>query len=65
VINNIHARNMTIIWIEHIVHALASTVDRILVINFGLKLGEGPPQKILDSREFQEVYLGVEDEWLS
>jgi branched-chain amino acid transport system ATP-binding protein len=60
VIGAIRARGVTIIWIEHIVHALASVVDRIVVINFGSKLTEGPPQAVLASRELQEVYLGVE-----
>jgi branched-chain amino acid transport system ATP-binding protein len=59
VIAEIRARRVTIIWIEHIVHALISVVDRILAINFGVKLAEGLPQEVLASREFQEIYLGV------
>ena len=59
VIAEIRSRRITIIWIEHIVHALLSAVDRILAINFGVKLAEGPPQEVVASREFQEVYLGV------
>ena len=59
VIAEIRARRITIIWIEHIVHALISVVDRILAINFGVKLAEGLPQEVLASREFQEIYLGV------
>jgi branched-chain amino acid transport system ATP-binding protein len=60
VIAEIRARQVTIIWIEHIVHALVSSVDRIMAINFGNKLAEGPPQELLASREFQEIYLGIE-----
>jgi len=60
VIAAIRARGVTIIWIEHIIHALASAVDRILVINFGARLIEGPPQEVLASRELHEIYLGVE-----
>jgi branched-chain amino acid transport system ATP-binding protein len=59
-IGAIKARGVTIIWIEHIVHALTALADRILVINFGSKLVEGSPQEVLNSRELQEVYLGVE-----
>jgi len=59
-IAEIRSRRITIIWIEHIVHALVSAVDRILAINFGVKLVEGQPQEVLASREFQEVYLGVD-----
>jgi len=59
VIAEIRARGIAIIWIEHLVHALVSSVDRILALNFGVKLAEGLPQEILASREFQEIYLGV------
>jgi branched-chain amino acid transport system ATP-binding protein len=60
VIAQIRARRVTIIWIEHIVHALVSAVDRILAINFGVKLAEGLPQEVIASRAFQEIYLGVD-----
>jgi branched-chain amino acid transport system ATP-binding protein len=60
VIGELRARRITLIWIEHIVHALASAVDRILAMNFGVKLAEGPPQEIIASKEFQEIYIGVE-----
>jgi branched-chain amino acid transport system ATP-binding protein len=60
VIADIRARGVTLIWIEHVVHALASGVDRILAMNFGTRLAEGHPEAILASKEFQEIYLGVE-----
>src|SRR6478752_1169356 len=43
-IRAIHARGTTIVWIEHIVHALVSIASRLIVMNFGQKLAEGPPQ---------------------
>jgi branched-chain amino acid transport system ATP-binding protein len=60
VIAEIRAKGITIIWIEHIVHALISSVDRIMAINFGIKLTEGHPKEVIDSPEFQEIYFGVE-----
>ncbi len=60
VIQDIRQRGVTIIWIEHLIHALASSVDRVLAMNFGSKLAEGLPQAILASKAFQEVYLGIE-----
>jgi branched-chain amino acid transport system ATP-binding protein len=60
VIADIRAKGITIIWIEHIVHALISSVDRIMAINFGVKLTEGQPKEVVDSPEFQEIYFGVE-----
>lgn len=56
----IRAKGATIIWIEHIVHALVSSVDRILTMNFGNKLAEGVPKDIIASTEFQQIYFGVE-----
>jgi branched-chain amino acid transport system ATP-binding protein len=56
---DIRGQGVTIMWIEHVVHALAASVDRILVINFGALLVEGPPQEVLERPEFQEVYFGV------
>ncbi len=60
VIQAIREQDVTIIWIEHIVHALVSSVDRILAINFGTKLAEGKPDDIVKSPEFQQIYFGVE-----
>jgi len=37
-IRSIHARGISIIWIEHVVHALLAVADRLLVINFGKRL---------------------------
>jgi branched-chain amino acid transport system ATP-binding protein len=61
VIAAIRATGVTIIWVEHVLHALVSSVDRILVINAGEKLIEGAPQEVLASNEVQEIYLGVEE----
>ena len=59
-IKDIHARGVTIIWIEHVVHALLAVVDRLIVIDFGKKIAEGEPQAIMQSPEVQEIYLGIE-----
>lgn len=59
-IKDIHKNGVSIIWIEHVVHALLAVVDRLLVINFGKKIAEGEPESIMNSREVQEIYLGIE-----
>lgn len=58
-VQTIKSSGVTIIWIEHIVHALLSVVDRILAIDFGNKLAEGSPQAVIDSPEFQQIYFGL------
>jgi branched-chain amino acid transport system ATP-binding protein len=58
-IRAIHARGTTIVWIEHIVHALVSVASRLVVMNFGQKLAEGPPQTVIADARVKEVYMGI------
>lgn len=59
-IKDIHADGTTIIWIEHVLHALNSVVERLLVLDFGKVIGIGDPDEIMASREVREIYLGIE-----
>jgi branched-chain amino acid transport system ATP-binding protein len=59
-INDIRARGMTIIWIEHVVHALLAVASRLIVINFGAKLAEGEPRAVMASADVKRVYMGLE-----
>ena len=59
-IQAIHKRGTTIIWIEHVVHALLAVVERLIVIDFGKKIAEGAPKAIMESPEVKEIYLGVD-----
>lgn len=60
VIRAIHAEGVAIIWIEHVVHVLISFVQRLLVLNFGAKLADGPASEVMADAEVQRVYMGVE-----
>ncbi len=59
-IRSIHASGVTIIWIEHVLHALTSVVEQLLVLDFGKVIGLGEPEAIMASREVREIYLGIE-----
>lgn len=59
-IKGLRETGVSIVWIEHVVHALLAVVDRLIVIDFGKKLAEGEPQAIMQSREVREIYLGIE-----
>jgi len=59
-IRSIHAAGTTIIWIEHVLHALTSVVERVLVLDFGRVIGLGAPDAIMASKEVREIYLGLE-----
>ena len=51
---------VTMIWIEHVVHALLSVADRLFVINFGQELAQGLPQDVMNDPEVKRVYMGME-----
>jgi branched-chain amino acid transport system ATP-binding protein len=57
-IRKIHAGGTTIVWIEHIVHALLAVVSRLIVLNFGRMIAQGDPREVMDSAEVREIYLG-------
>lgn len=59
-IRDIHATGVSIIWIEHVVHALLAVVSRLVVIDFGKQIAAGDPRTMMDSREVKEIYLGIE-----
>jgi branched-chain amino acid transport system ATP-binding protein len=59
-INDIRSHGVTIVWIEHVVHALLAVASRLLVINFGAKLAEGAPRAVMASADVKRVYMGIE-----
>ncbi|WP_246730156.1 ABC transporter ATP-binding protein [Nitratireductor mangrovi] len=59
-IRRVHGGGVTIVWIEHVLHALTSVVDRLLVLDFGKVIGIGDPAEIMESRAVREIYLGIE-----
>jgi len=59
-IRRIHAEGTAIIWIEHVLHALTSVVERLMVLNFGKMLMIGAPDAVMAAPEVKEIYLGIE-----
>ncbi|HYN27373.1 MAG TPA: ABC transporter ATP-binding protein [Burkholderiales bacterium] len=59
-IRRIKSQGVTMIWIEHVVHALLAVADRLFVINFGQKLAEGAPGAVMNNPEVKRVYMGLE-----
>ena len=60
-VKEIRDEGVAIVWIEHIVHALLSVVDRLLVINLGRRLADGDPQAVMASAEVRQVYMGIDE----
>lgn len=57
-IKQIRGTGVTIVWIEHIMHALLRVVDRMMAVDAGRKLIEGDPLEVMRSDEVKSVYLG-------
>ncbi|QEA13039.1 ABC transporter ATP-binding protein [Comamonas flocculans] len=59
-IRAIHASGVTLIWIEHIVHALVAVVARLVALDFGRKVTEGAPQDVMNEPAVREIYMGID-----
>lgn len=58
-IRDLRNQGISLIWIEHIVHALLQVVDRLIAIDFGKVLKDGSPQDVMASPEVRSVYMGI------
>ena len=59
-LKRIKSTGVTMIWIEHVVHALLSVADRLFVVNFGQELAQGLPHEVMNDSEVKRVYMGME-----
>jgi len=57
-IKDVHASGVTIVWIEHVVHALLSVAQRLVALNFGKLIADGKPDAVMNSKDVKSVYLG-------
>ncbi len=57
-IRGLRDSGVTVVWIEHIVHALTAVVDELMCLAIGRVLAIGDPQEVMRSPEVIEVYLG-------
>ena len=57
-IREIRADGISIVWIEHIVHALLRVVDRMIAVDTGRLLADGDPHEVMSSSAVRAVYLG-------
>ncbi len=60
-IRRVRDRGVTVILIEHHMKLVMGISDRIVVLQYGMKIGEGTPAEIRANPRCVEAYLGSED----
>jgi branched-chain amino acid transport system ATP-binding protein len=60
-VNDVRSTGVSIIWIEHVVHALIAVVDRLVVLHGGALIAEGEPTEVIHRPEVAEIYMGIEE----
>ncbi len=59
IIRGLRADGIAVVWIEHVVRALLSTVDRLICLAGGIVVADGEPKQVLASDAVRSVYLGA------
>jgi branched-chain amino acid transport system ATP-binding protein len=59
IVGTLRAEGLTVLWIEHVVHALLRSVDRLVCLAAGALIADGEPAAVMADRTVREVYLGA------
>jgi branched-chain amino acid transport system ATP-binding protein len=58
IIRGLRDEGIAVLWIEHVVRALLSTVDRLLCLSSGAIIADGDPKEVMASEAVRSIYLG-------
>ena len=59
-IRKIIKMGVTVMMVEHNIKTVIQLCPRVVVLDFGLKIADGKPEEVLNSKEVVEAYLGVD-----
>jgi branched-chain amino acid transport system ATP-binding protein len=59
-IKDVRASGVSIVWIEHVVHALTAVIDRLVVLHGGRFIIDGEPRVVIRSPQAAEIYMGID-----
>ena len=57
-VRKIRDSGITVVIVEHIMKAVLGVCDRVMVLNAGMKIAEGPPREVVNNQLVIEAYLG-------
>jgi branched-chain amino acid transport system permease protein len=58
-IRKIRERGSTIVFVEHVMHAVMALADRIAVLNYGRLIAQGDPREVMKNSDVVTAYLGA------
>jgi len=58
ILKKVHDMGITFILIEHVMKVMMGAVDRIIVMEEGMKIAEGTPKEIMEDKKVIEAYFG-------
>ena len=58
-IRHIREKGITLLIVEHVMEAIMPIADKVVVLDGGIKIAEGPPDQIIDDERVISAYLGT------
>jgi len=59
ILAELHRQGSTIVWVEHVIHALSKLANRLAVLYSGAFVTTGTPQAVLADQRVKDIYLGT------
>jgi ABC-type branched-subunit amino acid transport system ATPase component len=62
IIEKLNSEGLSIVMVEHRLKELFRIAHRVIVLNFGSKIADGPPREMMENQAVKAAYLGSEEE---